>query len=286
MTRLSISVVIPAKNEARNLEKLLPRLKAALPDAELLVVNDGSEDDTADVVERFNVSCIHHEYSMGNGAAVKTGARAAKGEVLVFMDGDGQHDPAQVRILLDEIALGADLVVGARNSKGQASMGRSMANNFYNWFGSLVTGFKIQDLTSGFRAVKASKFRQFLNLLPNGFSYPTTSTMAFLRSGYMVKFVPIEVAKRKGKSHIRPIKDGIRFLLIIFKVATLYSPLKVFVPLAAVFFVLGLSRYAYTYWLDGTFTNMSALLLIASVQIFLMGLVSEQITALIYKDRD
>ncbi|MFV8570499.1 glycosyltransferase family 2 protein [Marinobacter sp. SBS5] len=286
MTRLSISVVIPAKNEARNLEKLLPRLKAALPDAELLVVNDGSEDDTADVVERFNVSCIHHEYSMGNGSAVKTGARAAKGEVLVFMDGDGQHDPAQVKLLLDQIDRGADLVVGARNSKGQASIGRQLANNFYNWFGSLVTGFKIQDLTSGFRAVKASKFRQFLNLLPNGFSYPTTSTMAFLRSGYVVKFVPIEVEKRDGKSHIRPIKDGIRFLLIIFKVATLYSPLKVFVPLAAVSFVLGLSRYAYTYWLDGTFTNMSALLLIASVQIFLMGLVSEQITALIYKDRD
>ena len=284
MSKLNISVVIPAKNEARNLEKLLPQIKTELPDAEVLVINDGSEDDTAAVAERFEVSCINHEFSMGNGAAVKTGARAAKGEVIVFMDGDGQHDPRQIGLLLEKIDLGADLVVGARHSGGQANIGRSLANKFYNWFASLITGFKIQDLTSGFRAVNANKFRQFLNLLPNGFSYPTTSTMAFLRSGYRVKFVPIEVAKREGKSHLRPIRDGIRFLLIIFKVATLYSPLKVFVPLAAICFVLGLSRYGYTYWYFGTFTNMSALLMVASVQIFLVGLVSEQITTLLYKD--
>lgn len=284
MTKLDVSVVIPAKNEARNLERLLPRVMEVLPDAEVIVINDGSEDDTETVVTRFGASCISHEQSMGNGAAVKVGARAAKGDVIVFMDGDGQHDPKQIRLLLEKVELGFDLVVGARHSGGQANVGRSLANKFYNWFGSLVTGFKIQDLTSGFRAVNAEKFREFLSLLPNGFSYPTTSTMAFLRSGYRVKFVPIEVAKRDGKSHIRPLKDGIRFLLIIFKVATLYSPLKVFVPLAAVCFALGLSRYGYTYWHFGTFTNMSALLMVASVQIFLIGLVSEQITSLLYKD--
>lgn len=284
MTDVNVSVVIPAKNEARNLEKLLPKIKGAIPTAEVLVINDGSDDDTEIVAARFGVSCITHEQSMGNGAAVKAGARAAKGDIIVFMDGDGQHDPGQIELLLEQIELGADLVVGARHSGGQANVGRSLANKFYNWFGSLVTGFKIRDLTSGFRAVDAEKFRQFLNLLPNGFSYPTTSTMAFLRSGYTVKFVPIEVAKREGKSHIRPLKDGIRFLLIIFKVATLYSPLKVFVPLAALCFALGLSRYGYTYWNYGTFTNMSALLMVASVQIFLIGLVSEQITSLIYKD--
>ncbi|RBW48282.1 glycosyltransferase family 2 protein [Marinobacter sp. F3R11] len=282
----SISVVIPAKNEARNLGKLLLSIREELPGAEIIVVNDGSTDNTREVAEGAGARCVNHEYSVGNGAAIKSGARAAKGEVIVFMDGDGQHDPRQIRLLLEKIDLGADLVVGARHSGGQANIGRSLANKFYNWFASLVTGFKIQDLTSGFRAVNANKFRQFLNLLPNGFSYPTTSTMAFLRSGYSVRFVPIEVAKREGKSHIRPIRDGIRFLLIIFKVATLYSPLKVFVPLAAICFALGLSRYGYTYWYFGTFTNMSALLMVAAVQIFLIGLVSEQITSLIYKDRD
>jgi glycosyltransferase involved in cell wall biosynthesis len=285
MNKLNVSVVIPAKNEARNLEKLLPRIKAELPDAEVLVISDGSEDDTATVAQRFEVSCISHEVSMGNGAAVKTGARAARGDVIVFMDGDGQHDPKQIASLLESFDQGADLVVGARNSGGQANIGRSLANRFYNWFGSLVTGFQIEDLTSGFRAVDANKFRQFLNLLPNGFSYPTTSTMAFLRSGYRVKFVPIDVSKREGKSHLRPLRDGVRFLLIIFKVTTLYSPLKVFVPMATVCFGLGLFRYGYTYWYFGTFTNMSALLMVASVQIFLIGLVSEQITSLIYKDR-
>lgn len=281
-----VSVVVPAKNEARNLERLIPRIRQALPEAEIVVVDDGSVDDTAKIVEEAGAKCISHETSMGNGAAIKSGARMAKGEIIIFMDGDGQHDPAQINSLLQEIDQGADLVVGARTSKGQANVGRSVANKFYNWFASLVTGFEIADLTSGFRAVDAKKFRQFLNLLPNGFSYPTTSTMAFLRSGYKVKFVAIDVSKRQGKSHIRPLKDGIRFLLIIFKVATLYSPLKVFVPIAALCFSLGLARYAYTFIYFGNFTNMSALLMVAGVQIFLIGLVSEQITALIYKERD
>ena len=184
MTEL-ISVVIPAKNEARNLEKLLPKIQEELPGVEIIVVNDGSTDDTDEVVKEANVRCVTHEYSLGNGAAIKSGARAAKGEVIVFMDGDGQHDPGQIRLLLEKIDLGADLVVGARHSGGQANIGRSWANNFYNWFASLITGFKIQDLTSGFRAVNANKFRQFLDLLPNGFSYPTTSTMAFLRSVWL-----------------------------------------------------------------------------------------------------
>ena len=279
-----LSVVIPAKNEARNLAVLLPKIKNELPKAEIIVVNDGSTDSTSQVAKQHGAHCIDHEFSLGNGAAIKSGARSAKGDVIVFMDGDGQHDPRQIHSLLEQIGQGADLVVGARNSAGQANLGRSLANRFYNWFASLVTGFKIADLTSGFRAVRAKKFRRFLNLLPNGFSYPTTSTMAFLRSGYRVKFIPIEVSRREGKSHIRPVRDGIRFLLIIFKVATLYSPLKVFVPVAALCFLLGLSRYAYTFLYFGTFTNMSALLMVAAVQIFLIGLVSEQITSLIYRD--
>lgn len=280
-----ISIVIPAKNEAKSLAKLLPEIKSLLPGAEIVVVNDGSTDNTAELIKGMDVKCVEHEYSLGNGAAIKAGARAAGGEVIVFMDGDGQHRPEQIHMLVDEINKGADLAIGARRRDGQASIGRSIANSFYNWFASTVTGFRISDLTSGFRAVKARKFRQFLSLLPNGFSYPTTSTMAFLRSGYKVKFVFVDVKKREGKSHIKPLRDGLRFLIIIFKIATLYSPLKVFVPIAALTFSLGLARYAYTYMVAGVFTNMSALLMVAGVQIFLIGLVSEQITALIYKDQ-
>jgi hypothetical protein len=141
----------------------------------------------------------------------------------------------------------------------------------------------VLDLTSGFRAVRADKFREFLHLLPNGFSYPTTSTMAFFRSAYPVAYVPIKAAQRVGKSHIRPLKDGVRFLLIIFKIATLYSPLKLFVPASALFFVLGCSNYFYTMLTYHRLTNMSTLLWSAAVIVFLIGLISEQITALTYR---
>ena len=147
-----------------------------------------------------------------------------------------------------------------------------------------MTGHHVMDLTSGFRAVRADKFREFLHLLPNGFSYPTTSTMAFFRSAYPVAYVPIPVAKRVGSgSHIRPLKDGVRFLLIIFKIASLYSPLKLFVPTAAAFFLAALGWYGYTFATQGRLTNMSTLLFSASVIIFLIGLVSEQITNLTYR---
>ena len=283
-TCYELSVVIPAKNEAENLRKLLPELLELLPNAEVIVVDDGSTDATQAVLEKFQVKSIKHPVSLGNGAAIKSGARASNGDYIVFMDGDGQHDPSLIPRLLSKLDEGFDLVVGARNSEGQASFSRGLANRFYNWFASKVTGFKIQDLTSGFRVVSAEKFKKFLYLLPNGFSYPTTSTMAFLRSGFRVSYVDIPVYRRVGKSHIKPIRDGIRFLIIIFKIATLYAPLKVFLPIATLSFGLGLARYGYTYATLGTFTNMSALLFVTSVQIFLIGLVAEQITSLIYKD--
>lgn len=281
-----LSVVIPAKNESKNLEKLLPELLALLPNAEIIVVNDGSTDASQAVLEKFPVKSVNHPVSLGNGAAIKSGVRASSGRYIVFMDGDGQHDPSVIPQLLSRLNDGFDLVVGARNSEGQASFGRGLANKFYNWFASKVTGFEIKDLTSGFRIVDAEKFKKFLYLLPNGFSYPTTSTMAFIRSGFRVSYIDINVYKRGGKSHIKPIRDGIRFLIIIFKVATLYAPLKVFLPIASLSFGLGLARYLYTYLTFGTFTNMSALLFVTSVQIFLIGLVSEQITSLLYKDVD
>ena len=225
----------------------------AYPEAEIIVVDDGSTDDTAQVASEAGARVLSSPYSMGNGAAIKRGARAASGEILVFMDADGQHDAAHVRALLDKLDEGYDMVVGARDRSGQANLHRGLANGFYNRLASWMTGHRIADLTSGFRAVRADKFREFLHLLPNGFSYPTTSTMAFFRSAYPVAYVPIPVAKRVGNgSHIRPLKDGVRFLLIIFKIASLYSPLKLFAPTAVAFFLAGAGWYAYTFHDCGT----------------------------------
>jgi glycosyltransferase involved in cell wall biosynthesis len=278
-----ISIILPAKNEAGALPDLLQKITATHPDAELIVVNDGSSDETAAIAAANGARVISHPYPMGNGAAIKTGARHAQGDILVFMDADGQHDPADIARLLEEIDKGHDMAVGARGRSSQANFARSFANNFYNSLASYMAGQRIQDLTSGFRAVRAEKFRSFLHLLPNGFSYPTTSTMAFFRSGYPVGYVPIVAAERVGKSHIKPLQDGLRFLIIIFRIGTLYSPLKLFVPISLLFFLLGLFHYIYTFLVDGRFTNMSALLLSISMLIFLIGLVSEQVTQLMYR---
>ena len=278
-----LSIILPAKNEAPALAGLLPRLRAVQPQAEILVIDDGSTDGTRALCAQLDVVCLSSPYAMGNGAAIKRGARAAKGDVLVLMDGDGQHDPNDIARLLAELDRGFDMVVGARDRSGQAGAGRALANGLYNRMASWMTGHHIADLTSGFRAVRADKFREFLYLLPNGFSYPTTSTMAFFRSAYAVAYVPITVSKRIGKSHIRPLRDGLRFLLIIFKIATLYSPLKLFLPFSVLFFVLGLINYLHTYIVGDRLTNMSTLLWSAAVIVFLIGLVSEQITNLTYK---
>jgi glycosyltransferase involved in cell wall biosynthesis len=279
----SLSIVIPARNEAPSLKRLLPQLRQLYPGAEIVVVNDSSTDDTSTMCKVFGVREVAHRHGMGNGAAVKSGARAATGDVIVFMDGDGQHDPADIARLLKLVDEGYDMAVGARSRRSQANVGRSVANGFYNRLASWMTNLDILDLTSGFRAVHADKFREFLYLLPNGFSYPTTITMAFCRAGYAVGYVPIEAAKRTGRSHIRPLHDGVRFLLIIFKIGTLYSPLKLFVPASAAFFFFGLANYVFTYVTSSRFTNMSALMFTTAVLIFLIGLVSEQITQLIYR---
>ena len=284
----SLSIVIPAKNEQTSIRKVIEKIKKNLTDAEVILINDGSSDNTAKYAQEAGAKVISHPYSKGNGAAIKTGARAATGEVIVFMDGDGQHSPEDIPRLLAKLDEGYDMVVGARQKGSQASLGRSIANKFYNKFASYMTGHKIEDLTSGFRVVNADKFRQFLSLLPNGFSYPTTSTMAFFRAGYSVTYEPIHAAQREDESnsHINLVKDGIRFLLIIFKVGTLYSPLKLFIPIAVSVFLTGLSYYGYTYVTSGRFTNMSALMFSTSLIIFMVGLVSEQITALMYKDSE
>ena len=283
---MKISIVLPAKNESAAIGQTLAQIQQLQLAHEIIVVNDGSTDDTAQIAEQAGAKVVTHPYSKGNGAAIKTGARTATGDIIVFMDADGQHDPQDIPRLIEKIEQGYDLVVGARQKGSQASLGRGIANSLYNNLATYMTEQKVEDLTSGFRAVRADKFREFLYLLPNGFSYPTTSTMAFFRAGYSVTYVPIHAAKRIGKSHIQPLKDGVRFFLIIFKIATLFSPLKMFLPIAILLFMIGTGWYGYTLWDAGRFTNMSALLYTGSIMVFLMGLISEQITSLMYKDSE
>jgi glycosyltransferase involved in cell wall biosynthesis len=280
----TLSIVIPAKNESAGLVKFLPELRAQYPDAQIVVVDDGSGDDTAAIAASHGAQVVSHQYSKGNGAAIKSGARAAEGDILLFMDADGQHRVEDIQPLLDKLEAGYDLVVGARQGvDAQASLMRWGANAFYNRISSWMVGHKIEDLTSGMRVARRSKFLEFLYLLPNGFSYPTTSTMAFYRAGYSVGFVAIECQQREGNSHLNIWRDGLRFLLIIFKIGTLYSPLKLFFPISVSLFGTGLGYYAYTYVSQGRFTNMSLLLFVSSVIVFLIGLISEQISNLMYK---
>jgi glycosyltransferase involved in cell wall biosynthesis len=286
---LKFSIVIPAKNEAEGLAGVLPSLRQLYPDTEVVVVDDGSTDATVQVCKDAGVEVISHPYSKGNGAAIKTGARAVSGDYVVFMDGDGQHDPADIERLLYRIEEGYDLVVGARSGlSSQASIARWSANSMYNRLASWMVNREIPDLTSGFRCVNRRKFLDFLYLLPNGFSYPTTSTMAFFRAGYSVGFVPITVASRVGSSHINLLRDGVRFFLIIFKIGTLYSPLKVYFPLSLLLLGLGLINYFIATMASGgwRFTNMSTLLILAGIIVFMMGLLSEQLTNLQYKESD
>jgi len=282
----NISIVLPARNEAPSLTTLLPAIRLQVPGAEILVVDDGSSDGTDILCEAHQVTRIAHPYPKGNGAAIKTGARAARGEIIVFMDADGQHQPEDIPRLLAKLDEGYDMAVGSRSFGDHAGAHRGFANGVFNRFASWMVNHPVEDLTSGFRAVRAECFRRFLYLLPNSFSYPTTCTMSFFRAGLGVAYVPVNMPPRIGDSHIRPLRDGIRFLLIILKIGTLYSPLKLFLPVSASFFATGLGYYIYTYISYSRFSNMSALLFIAAILAFLIGIVSEQITALSYKDSE
>lgn len=277
MSATTVSVIIPAYNEAETIGVLVSKIKTLYPEFQVIVINDGSSDHTASVAQKAGAAVYSHPYNIGNGAAVKSGIRIAEADVLVFMDGDNQHNPEDIAGLLQFLPE-YDMVVGARSLGDHASLSRGFGNTVYNRLASYVAKFPIADLTSGFRAVKANIARQFLYLLPNTYSYPTTLTLGVLRNGRSVKYVPIAADRRKaGKSNISLFKDGVRFFMIITRICTLYSPMRVFLPVSFGMFLLGLGNYIYTLFMYGRFTNMSALLFVTSILIFMMSLISEQI---------
>ncbi len=275
-----LSIVIPVFNEAPALTPLIHKIRSLkLGRTEIIVVDDGSTDGSAEVALSAGASVIRHPYNIGNGAAVKSGLRAARGRLVLLMDGDGQHKPEDIPRLLEEAAT-YHMVVGARSKGSKLRFHRFAANVLYNWLASYVTKFKVQDLTSGFRLLARRDALRFIDLLPNTFSYPTTLTLAFLRSGFTVKYVPIQTLYRAGQSKISLVTDGVRFLLIITKIATLFSPFRVFLPVSVFFFLAGAANYLYTYLTQGRFTNMSVFMFTTAVIIFMLGLVSEQIALL------
>jgi len=273
----TLSIIIPAYNEEKTIGGLVEETLTLHPQAEVLVINDGSVDRTADMAAGAGARVHNHPYNIGNGASIKTGIRMARGDVLVFMDGDGQHDPRELDEMLSYIP-DYDMVVGARKIGEQSSFLRGIGNLIYNRVASYVAKFQVKDLTSGYRVVKADIARRFIYLMPNTYSYPTTLTLGMLRTGRSVRYVSIKVRKRQeGTSRIRLFRDGVRFFMIIIRICTLYSPMRVFLPVSFLMFVLGLMRYAYTFFHEGRFTNMSAILLVTSILIFMMSLISEQI---------
>lgn len=284
-----VSVIIPAYNEAQIIGEIVARVKTELQAArcnyEVIVIDDGSSDETAREASLAGAKVLRLPYNIGNGAAIKSGIRAARGDVLLFMDGDGQHDPKNIARLLAYIPE-YDMVVGARSFPSQASYCRAFGNKVFNWLASYVAQFRIPDLTSGFRAIKTPIARSFLHLLPNTYSYPTTITLGVLRSGNSIKYLPMATQRRRtGSSQLRIIRDGVRFFMIITRICTLYSPLRIFLPVSLCMFLLGTLNYGFTYFSQGRFTNMSALLYMTSVLIFMMGLISEQICQMRFERR-
>ncbi len=275
------SVIIPALNEEATVEEVVRDLRHTGSWYEILVVDDGSSDRTAARASAAGARVIRQPYRKGNGAAVKAGLRAATGQFVLIMDADGQHRPADARRLVGQLEA-YDLVVGTRSPDSQAGLARRAGNAVLNGLASYLAEQQVADLTSGFRAARRSLVMDFIHLMPNGFSTPTTTTLAFLRAGYSVRFEPIEVSPRSGESRskISLSSDGGRFVLMLLKVVTLYSPLRVFLPMSAAAFVLGAGYALWTIWTQSHVTNSSVLLIVVSVLILLIGLVSEQIAAL------
>lgn len=283
-TPSSVSIVIPAYNEAEAIADVIVALRAAAAWHEIIVVDDGSTDATADRAEAAGATVVRHPYNKGNGASVKTGIRAATGEFVLVMDGDGQHRPDDAQRIVSRLGQ-YDLVIGARTSETQATHARRYGNSLLNWLAAYLTGREIPDLTSGFRAARREHLREFLHLLPNGFSTPTTTTLAFIKAGYNVTFEPVEARQRVGSSKIKLARDGTKFLMIILRIVTIYSPLRVFLPISLAAFVVGAAYAVWTIATQRHVTNSSVLLITLAVVVFLVGLVSEQISALRFESR-
>jgi glycosyltransferase involved in cell wall biosynthesis len=275
----SVSIVIPALDEAATISHLVLRLRASAPWREVIVVDDGSSDATADVARSAGAHVIRHPYNKGNGAAVKTGIRHASGEFVLILDGDGQHSPDDARRIVAPLG-DYDLVVGARSASTHASTGRRAGNGLLNLLASHLTGRPIPDLTSGFRAARRECLREFMHLLPNGFSTPTTTTLAFIRAGYSVAFEPVNAQRRTGHSKIRFASDGAKFLLILLKIVTVFSPLRVFVPISLVAFLVGTVYGVWNVVANGRIPNGAVLLILFAALVLLVGLVSEQVSSL------
>jgi glycosyltransferase involved in cell wall biosynthesis len=280
----AVSVVIPAFNEGPVIAGVVTALAAAGPWHEIIVVDDGSRDETAVEACRAGATVVKHPYNKGNGAAVKSGIRRASGQFVLVIDGDGQHGPEDARRIVGRLGE-YDLVIGARTTKTQATHARRFGNSALNRLASYLTSREIPDLTSGFRAACREHLVEFIHLLPNGFSTPTTTTLAFIKAGYNVTFEPIEARARVGQSKIRLARDGAKFLVIILKIVTLFSPLRVFLPISLATFVLGLGYAGWTIATQAKIPNGAVLLIMFSVIVFLVGLVSEQISTLRFEGR-
>jgi glycosyltransferase involved in cell wall biosynthesis len=281
----NVSIVVPAYNESPSIAALVSSLRTAAPWREIIVVDDGSTDDTGRNASDAGARVFRHPYNKGNGASVKTGIRHASGEFVLILDADGQHRPADAQRLISKLDQ-YELVVGARSNATQAGMARRLGNNVLNWLASYLTEHRIPDLTSGFRAARRENLLEFLHLLPNGFSTPTTTTLAFMKAGYSVWFEPIDAGVREGRSKIRLGPDGVQFFVILLKVVTIFSPMRVFLPLSLASFALGSAYAIWTIFTQSHVTNSSVLLILLSVIIFLVGLVSEQISSLRFERRD
>jgi glycosyltransferase involved in cell wall biosynthesis len=273
------SIVIPAFNEASSIGSLVAALLGAATWHEVLVIDDGSTDATAAEASAAGARVIRHPYNKGNGAAVKTGIRQATGRFILIADADGQHRPTDAARLVSNLDA-YDLVIGARSGRSHASLVRRFGNDALNRIAGYLAERPVPDLTSGFRAAKRECLLEFLHLLPNGFSTPTTTTLAFIKAGYSVRFEPVETARREGRSKIKVGPDGVRFFLILLKMITIFSPLRIFLPLSVAAFLVGAAYAAWTIATQSHVTNSSVLLILVSIVIFLVGLVSEQISSL------
>jgi glycosyltransferase involved in cell wall biosynthesis len=280
----AVSIVIPACNEAAAIADVVRELGTAARWREILVVDDGSADETGARAAEAGARVLRHPYNKGNGAAVKTGIRAATGDYILILDGDGQHQPADALRLVGRLGE-YDLVVGARSDETQAGSVRLMGNRMLNRLASFLTERPIPDLTSGFRAARRDCLLEFIHLLPNGFSTPTTTTLAFIKAGYNVTFEPVHARARVGTSKIRLSRDGPKFLLIMLRVMTIFSPMRVFLPVAGASFLLGAAYAVWTIVTQRHVTNSSVLLIMLAVIIFFVGLVSEQVSALRFDGR-